>query len=1495
MTEETLPNKTKRSLFRKIINVFIGFTAVIIFLLIIIIGFTQTITFRNLLRDKVVELVNAEINGKLNIEKIEGTILTSLFLRNISLQIDSDTLLYARNIEIKTSPLQLLLQKIYLRKILLSDVEIKLLQDSTGVWNFEKIAKPTPDDSTESSFQYFVQVNDLQLKNISMSQQTYAHTGSKLTYQTINYEDLRINNLFLSAQAFIDVKNSNYVLLLKELSFKPNLNRFALRNISGDFAVTKEFLSIKNFAFITDSSDVRLNARIDSLNIFDNANMEDFKNYPLSIDVDASSFNFDDLSSFLGSTEILKGNPSLELKANGKFGGFTIEKLAVDYRDTHFEIAGQVLNLNVPDKLFIKAKVSDTNISYKDVNALLPTLQLPEFAKLSVSDVNIEFEGEPINFKSKFAGNIENGNLRFECAMNLRRKIPTYDIKFETGNLDLSPVIGMITSINSAGSMAGRGFSPADINAQFKFDVVDSKFNHIPIENFSMKTIAADRKFDLSIEGNSEEMETLIIGDMVFDNDTIPTYSLLGSITKLDLATMMQDDKYKSDLNFYFSAEGRHINPDDIVGTFSFGVDSSRFRETDIKHSNIDIVFRKDSSYRKINLISDFVDFNIEGNFSVSDATELLLYESQTITSVISDKIQELNPLSVIKSDEIQDSIITDIPAIVDKDISFDYSFKFKDFKLIAALLDNDRFDLSGSGGGTISNQAPNFSISSKMDLDYFVLMEKDFTIYLSGIETEINFTRDNRYLSFDKLFGSASLNGKRFYSGGNIENISSDIIFNQSKLFFNVSADIQELISAEAAGLILMTPHEQKMLINNLSVDYKNSIWSNNSEIEILFNPEYFKISKCTLHNDTATVNIHGIIESSGKQNLVLDADHISGALLTNYLTGTPDPNFKAYSSFNLLINGEFHDPKIQSNIKVENLSYNNLKLGNLIGSVNYSDKHITTDVKFLDSTYNFNTPLLTLTGSIPIDLSFAEIENRFSENEQMLLKLQSKNFNLHSLGNLIPQIQDQSGLLIADVNIVGTLNNPYFSGHLALTDGYFRASANNLPYTCGLKLNFEKDGLLIDSLIVANAGGTRYGGQLKGFGGIIFDGFSIKDLALRLNGELAVFSEQSRAVSPFLYGDLVIGTDRDWQIGLRNDRLFFKGNVLLKQTDLVYTTSTATGTNTGSNFNVVFVVDSSKIDKEQILFQEILTAEQRLKKQEAERSEKPLDFDYEIGVKVDRTARLLFILSQAVNQKLMVEMQGDLKYESVNGQQRAQGAFELMSGSKLEFFKSFDAEGLIRFESDITNPYLDIVATYTNDYVNPRDVTATPQEVAVKISIKGPLEDLGRNLASNQENLSVYVGARNIQNNVRETRYDYADAFSFILFGKFKDDLTAQDRGQVAVQANAFENTATSFLGSVLSNFVNSAVGDLVNNIQISKAGDNTKFSLSGRIQNLRYSFGGTTEVYQNINKASIKVEYLFNPKFLIRLERKDPVVQSYVSDEKITEMAIKYRFEF
>lgn len=1485
--------KVKRSLFRKIINVFIGIFLGIVILILTALGFSQTKTFRETLREKVIALVNKEINGTLNIEKIDGTILTSLFLRNTSIIVNKDTLLFARNIEVKTSPLQLLLKKIFVRKVLLEDVKVAMLQSADGEWNFKKLIKPKPEDTTKSNFSLLIQVNDLQLRNIQFVKQTYQNYKSQKDYPVLNTDDLRIRELYLSAQAFADIQNSDYLLVLKELSFKPNLSRFKLRNISGEFAITKNFASVTNFYFLTDSSEAKINARIDSLNLFGNVKLEDFKNYPVSIDADAPSFNFDDLSSFINSTELLKGNPGFKLKAHGKFGGFKIDKLVCNYRDTHIEMNGQVLHLNVPSKLYFQAKVINSDLNYKDVNSLLPTLKLPEYAKLQLRGVNIEYEGEPLNFKSKFTGNVDGGNITGDVAMNLGVKPMTYDIKFSTEDLNLEPVLNINTKLNSSGSFVGKGFSPMDIASDLKLNILKSTINEIPLDHIDVSAVAQNKNIGFKLDGKGDEEQAHIIGEINFDKDTIPSFNFSGRLKQLNLAKFLKDKNFQSNLNFYFTAEGKNFDPDEMNGKFTFGVDSSLFRNKVIENSSIVGTFKKDSTHRSIALSSDFVDFNINGNFSLMKAVDLVAYESKTIGGIISKKVTELNPISIINRQPEKDSVITDLPAIVNEDLKFDYDFKFKDFQLIAMLMGNDQFDISGSGAGAVSNKGSNFSVSTQLKLDYLVMLEKEKTFYLSDINTGINFTRDNRYLSFDKLFCTASLTGKRFYTGNNIKSISADVTFNQSKLFFDASANFEDMISAEAEGIIKMTPNEQQLLVDRLALTYNGIEWTNKDTMKVLFNPNYFKIAQCQVQHDTSQIKMNGVIQNTGNQNLTIEAERLSGDVLGKYLLGFTDNRLIANGSLNGKIEGKFESPVINLLFNLKGLQVETTKLGNVKGSLSYQNKKMNTNFAFLDLKGDESKPLFFMKSNLPIDLSFAPVKERMIQNENLDVQFKSENFNLASLGRILPKLTDQSGMLSADVKINGTFKNPVYSGYLNLTNGLFTTTLNNLAYTCGLKLSLDKSEIKVDSLVVSNAGGTKYSGTITGGGKIYFDGFDVKDIQLRFNGDLAVLGQRSQSVSPIFYGDLLIGTDGDWLLTKSRGKVFFKGDVLMKQTDLVYTTGQANNAS-NTNFNFIYAVDSSKIDNELLRFHQVLTKEKDLQKQQTEKLEQ-LNFDYDIGISTQNNAKLVFILSQAINQRLTVDLRGGLKYSNYSGDSRAQGVFELLPGSKLEFFKTFDATGFLRFESDVTNPYLDVISTYSSDYVNPRDEVATPQEVAVKIKIKGPLSDLGKNLANSSESLGIYIGARNIQNNIRETRYDYADAFSFILSGKFKDDLTAQDKALVAGQTNAIGNTASSFLGSILTNFVNNAVGDLVNNIQISQSGYSTKFSLSGRIQNLRYTIGGTTQVFQNIGKASVKLEYPFTPSFLIRLERKEPIATPFALEDKISEMALKYKFEF
>ena len=251
---------------------------------------------------------------------------------------------------------------------------------------------------------------------------------------------------------------------------------------------------------------------------------------------------------------------------------------------------------------------------------------------------------------------------------------------------------------------------------------------------------------------------------------------------------------------------------------------------------------------------------------------------------------------------------------------------------------------------------------------------------------------------------------------------------------------------------------------------------------------------------------------------------------------------------------------------------------------------------------------------------------------------------------------------------------------------------------------------------------------------------------------------------------------------------------------------------------------------------------------------------------------------------------MGGDFHYERINGRSDASGELNLLNGSTLEFLKTFEADGTIRFENQLDNPYLDITATYIDYYYPAGDsVSNNEVKVAVKIIIKGFLKDLDKNLVQNQNSIAVYYGANNIENNTPDPTKTASDAVLFILAGKFTEGASQQDR-------NAAASTAASLAGSVVGGFLNRQFGDIIRRVELRQIGSVTKFNLVGKAGDIRYSIGGSTNIFQDISQANVKIEYPITNQLLLRLERKQSVIETTSNiNEMINELGLKYRFEF
>ena len=316
--------KFMRSLFHKIINVFIGFFAFLLFLLIVFFGFSQTKTFRDFLKNEITERVSESINGNLMIENIEGSILSSIILQNTLLTSNEEIVFHAEEITIKTSPIHILLKRILIRDLILRNAELKLLEDSEGKWNISKLSKEADTesvttvskDTTKSLFPFAIQVNNIAINNLDFIRQTNQNTKSEKSYKFVNYSDLQLKELNIGAKLFLNLATSTARLNLENLSVNPNFEAFNLNSLSGQFELTEDFASVQDLNFKSDSSNIEIDAIIKELNLLGGVELKDFKEYPLKIDLQAFPIKFSDLYTFVNETDFLNCIPSISICGN---------------------------------------------------------------------------------------------------------------------------------------------------------------------------------------------------------------------------------------------------------------------------------------------------------------------------------------------------------------------------------------------------------------------------------------------------------------------------------------------------------------------------------------------------------------------------------------------------------------------------------------------------------------------------------------------------------------------------------------------------------------------------------------------------------------------------------------------------------------------------------------------------------------------------------------------------------------------------------------------------------------------------------------------------------------------------------------------------------------------------------------------------------------------------------------------------------------------------
>ncbi|MBK7865588.1 MAG: hypothetical protein IPJ75_00520 [Ignavibacteriales bacterium] len=594
----------------------------------------------------------------------------------------------------------------------------------------------------------------------------------------------------------------------------------------------------------------------------------------------------------------------------------------------------------------------------------------------------------------------------------------------------------------------------------------------------------------------------------------------------------------------------------------------------------------------------------------------------------------------------------------------------------------------------------------------------------------------------------------------------------------------------------------------------------------------------------------------------------------------------------------GTFDDPLITTNFTINDFKYKKEQLGKFILTAVYEDEVITPVGKFYSGTTTGTDSLLSLTGVIPYKISFLDGVFEFVKDKETDIKLSSDNFSLSALNGFVPNVEGLQGILQAQIEMKGFYPNLVRNGSAEIKNGLFKVSMTKLHYGLQMGITLSDSTVDLTQFVLSNEGEVGVYGKLTGSGDLRLRGYEVVSGNLKFGGQLTVLENLQRTKELPVFGKVVISTNQDIQVKLGSNSLFVNASINIDKMDVTMPPTQNGVANAGDNYIYRYqkydvpgnTSDSAIIalfNDVEVVNDTVVVPEKGL----------PFNLDYQIKITMSKNSKMTMIFSQESNQKLTTYLEGELVYEKIRGFENVQGELTVSEESRLEFLnlKTFVATGKLRFEKEIFNPYLDIVANYNSYYVFSSKGSSNEQPVQVKLKLKGSMDELSTTFAKAGDNIAVYVGADNIKNEVPSPQYDKADAVWFILTGKFKSDLTEADKNSAEGQINTIQGTATTLAGSLLGGLLSNYLGDYVKSLDVRASGGQTRFNLSGQISNIKYSFGGTTNVFQDLSSATFKFEIPVIKNFLLRIERRESISEGSSNSTMINEMGLKYKIEF
>ena len=1479
-----------------------GITACVLLLLFLF----QIKSFRQLIYPPIINLVNTLLIAKIEVSDVHFTGFSSLEVDEAKLITEGDTLAQITRVYADLNIPDLLKNRLTIHSVFLQSPRIKLLRNSAGVWNLERIVKPTPPTEKEPGGDFIINAGDVVLDNaeidfidsLALAADGIVDGGSGVNYSKMQFRDLALR---VSAKEF-NVNTLTGEAAINGMHFREINSDAVLEDLTLKAKIEHSKITLSKFKLKMPKTDLKLTASVSDFCLTEAIDDAALKKAKIDLNIEKSLVCSDDIEKFVAIGLQSGIIAELSSECSGGINAIKINSFAFRSLESNLNVQGNLRGI-LDGNISYDATIKKSKITYRNLANFLPkdiATSIPNFGGVNLRSVSAV--GTDHNVVSTLDVQSDYGNIIGDAGVIFAPDL-SYNADLALTNVDVGKITGSVamdSRINGHIKASGYGSDLSKMNARVDVDFRGSRYTDYLINMLVMQAKMENGKiildkchFELPARFGIASLETLMREDMQIDvsgyfncqNMDNPDYDIKASLQNIDLADLMGNDGAPDNLSASLTLSGQGINPDSMQANAMINIEDLVFNNRSQFPFDIALDINTLSEKEKyVKIVSDIVNVDLEGDFKVASAGGLFGNLGAYIAKTITDKIEYVYTPSFVSQPYY---------AVLDA-ADFSCRAEVKDIGIVNSFLVGQEIYSQFEFGFDMKSTDRNAEFNlTNLHIGEFSYIADSIDVYLRNLNLNslISINDDSTGLALQKclLNLKSTENSAIAFNATQISSPGFAISVSEDSVKYSVAAIVNDVLEVANRGSLAFDNSVITLLSDSLKMTYADFVRvTNQNPLNIVVADGKIQVKEFKVEEANGIlVALTGSVSATNFDNLNIDISGINlrkadTLLRVMQITELPDVDGNI-TLISINANGLLSDPVYSIDVKTDNIIMNNISAGILNLDLKYVNKNIygtgglksaTSDVTL----FRFDVR------SFPIDLSLATDSSAQSQAYESTVPVDfvasSDSLSLAILSPFITPVSDLHGLVKMNLQVKGnTIDSLQYSGNIDLPQFDFTLAANNMHYSGKSGVIFDNETIRLKETKVYNDPTDYKGGSATLQGRIDMKGFEIGNMNFIMSSDgILVLNRNSAKAIPMIYGNLLVSTG-DMPITFNGsiDAMTLNGdiNVVQGSLNMPPMTSSTSGTIQSNMLYKVEVHDQNGrryfnvIDNatNDTLYSEVPDLSEQGFRRDSAKTEMSSGLT---NIKMDLNIRILNPIMLKLDLGAMGQLVAKLStenssvplnfyYDFLHDDIKLNGEIMLLDGSQLTYIKQFATKGKISFPSGtVYNPTFDLTATYSGKST----VNNKSREYEVYLYVKGPFSNPQISFGYNMD------GNEATGDSTRITQ----DALFLIVLGRTKTEIESGTSGGsnnsnlgslgMSSLSAAFSKTMTDLLGGAGS--IESAEIDMSN----SDSWQDARIKVSGKLfDNIQWKIGGDLNDITNNSEFSldIPIDLALHPDYL------------------------------